>query len=148
MNVEKKKKINFVARRCASLFFSLSIYASSSSSGDKMTSTQENNNATLNKASSFEKPIQKSADETAQQPSWNLNCFDIGKKLGKGKFGSVYLVREKRSGFILALKVLFKDQLQHHQVEKQLRREVEIQSHLRYNPSKPVRKRMAIDRTM
>lgn len=31
--------------------------------------------------------------------------FDIGKNLGKGRFGSVYLVREKKSRFILCLKV-------------------------------------------
>lgn len=27
---------------------------------------------------------------------WTLNDFDIGKPLGKGKFGSVYLAREKK----------------------------------------------------
>ena len=36
---------------------------------------------------------------------WCLNDFDIGKPLGKGKFGSVYLAREKKSKFIVALKV-------------------------------------------
>ncbi|MED6221735.1 Phosphatidylinositol:ceramide phosphoinositol transferase (IPC synthase) [Stylosanthes scabra] len=40
--------------------------------------------------------------------------------------------REKRSNHIVALKVLFKSQLQQSQVEHQLRREVEIQSHLRH----------------
>jgi len=51
--------------------------------------------------------------------------------LGKGKFGNVYLARERQSKFILALKVLFKKQLEKAGVEHQLRREVEIQSHLR-----------------
>lgn len=27
---------------------------------------------------------------------WTLNDFDIGKPLGRGKFGHVYLAREKR----------------------------------------------------
>lgn len=27
---------------------------------------------------------------------WNLNDFDIGEPLGRGKFGHVYLAREKR----------------------------------------------------
>jgi len=36
--------------------------------------------------------------------------------LGKGKFGNVYLAREKKSKFIVALKVLFKSQLQKAQV--------------------------------
>ncbi len=48
-----------------------------------------------------------------------------------GKFGSVYLAREKSSKFVVALKVLFKAQLQRASVEHQLRREIEIQSHLR-----------------
>eukprot|EP01147_Barroeca_monosierra_P006804 gene6804-9497_t len=63
---------------------------------------------------------------------WNLDDFEIGRPLGKGKFGNVFLAREKKSKFIVALKVLFKSQLQKHNVEHQLRREVEIQSHLQH----------------
>lgn len=63
---------------------------------------------------------------------WSLADFDIGKPLGRGKFGSVYLAREKKSKFVVALKVLFKSQLQKSNVEHQLRREIEIQSHLRH----------------
>jgi serine/threonine protein kinase len=51
--------------------------------------------------------------------------------LGKGKFGRVYLAREKSSGYVVALKILFKSELAQARVEKQLRREIEIQSHLR-----------------
>lgn len=63
---------------------------------------------------------------------WSLNDFDIGKPLGNGKFGKVYLAREKKSHFIVALKVLYKAQLTKAGVEHQLRREIEIQAHLRY----------------
>lgn len=63
---------------------------------------------------------------------WCLNDFEIGKPLGKGKFGNVYLAREKRSKFIVALKVIFKHQVQKAGCEHQLRREIEIQSHLRH----------------
>ncbi|GIL80494.1 hypothetical protein Vretimale_16076 [Volvox reticuliferus] len=63
---------------------------------------------------------------------WTINDFEIGKPLGKGKFGNVYLAREKQSKFVVALKVLFKSQLQHSNVEHQLRREIEIQAHLRH----------------
>jgi len=42
--------------------------------------------------------------------------------LGKGKFGSVYLAREKQSGFVVALKCLYKEQLRNNGVEHQLRR--------------------------
>jgi serine/threonine protein kinase len=71
-----------------------------------------------------------------------LKDFEIGRPLGKGKFGSVYLARtmkkqENRTDYdgdknndmnylICALKVLFKSQLQKYGVENQLRREVEI----------------------
>eukprot|EP00271_Cylindrocystis_brebissonii_P019844 TRINITY_DN627_c0_g1_i1.p1 TRINITY_DN627_c0_g1~~TRINITY_DN627_c0_g1_i1.p1 ORF type:complete len:288 (+),score=60.15 TRINITY_DN627_c0_g1_i1:505-1368(+) len=68
----------------------------------------------------------------ADEKRWTLADFDIGKPLGKGKFGNVYLARERRSKYVIALKVLFKHQLQHSQVEHQLRREIEIQSHLRH----------------
>ena len=63
---------------------------------------------------------------------WTLRDFDIGKPLGRGKFGNVYLAREKKSKYICALKVLQKKQLCKAKVEHQLRREIEIQSNLRH----------------
>lgn len=68
----------------------------------------------------------------SQVQRWKLSDFDIGKPLGKGKFGNVYLARERRSQYVVALKVLFKSQLEQSKVEHQLRREIEIQSHLRH----------------
>ncbi|KAM3621493.1 uncharacterized protein V6R79_011909 [Siganus canaliculatus] len=84
-----------------------------------------------------EKPQNKpakndSVKSSAASKRWSLENFDIGRPLGKGKFGNVYLARERQSKFILALKVLFKKQLEKAGVEHQLRREVEIQSHLRH----------------
>ena len=61
---------------------------------------------------------------------WHLGMFEIGKPLGKGKFGRVYLAKERSSGFVCALKVLHKSELQQGKVEKQVRREIEIQSNL------------------
>ncbi|KAK0748577.1 kinase-like domain-containing protein [Apiosordaria backusii] len=64
---------------------------------------------------------------------FHLGMFEIGRPLGKGKFGRVYLARERTSSFICALKVLYKSELQHGTgVEKQVRREIEIQSNLRH----------------
>ncbi|KAI5730511.1 hypothetical protein M8J76_014552 [Diaphorina citri] len=63
---------------------------------------------------------------------WSLIDFDIGRPLGKGKFGNVYLAREKSSKFVVALKVLFKAQILESEVEHQLKREIEIQTHLRH----------------
>ncbi|KAL6832627.1 kinase-like protein [Trichoderma camerunense] len=88
-----------------------------------------------------EKEIEKDVDETksalTEQPSvpkqFHLGMFEIGRPLGKGKFGRVYLARERTSGFICALKVLHKSELQAGGgVEKQVRREIEIQSNLRH----------------
>uniref|UniRef100_A0A6G3MIE7 Aurora kinase A (Trinotate prediction) n=1 Tax=Henneguya salminicola TaxID=69463 RepID=A0A6G3MIE7_HENSL len=67
-----------------------------------------------------------------QTKEWNLDDFEIGRPLGRGKFGRVYLARERRTHYIIALKVLFKSQLVKNSVEHQLRREIEIQSHLRH----------------
>lgn len=63
---------------------------------------------------------------------WSLSNFDIGRHLGKGKFGNVYLAREKNTKFVVALKVLFKKQVRESGIEHQVRREIEIQAHLRH----------------
>lgn len=79
-----------------------------------------------------EKENSTSSSTSRQDKRWCLEDFDVGRALGKGKFGRVYLAREKKSGYVVALKVLFKSELAENRVEKQLRREIEIQSHLRY----------------
>ncbi|KAJ4835692.1 Serine/threonine-protein kinase Aurora-3 [Turnera subulata] len=61
---------------------------------------------------------------------WSLKDFEIGKPLGKGKFGRVYLAREVQSKYIVALKVIFKKQIEKYGIGHQLRRELEIQSNL------------------
>ncbi|KAI8643180.1 kinase-like domain-containing protein [Parasitella parasitica] len=87
--------------------------------------------------------VQRSNPTTRRRPSWNehkqppikhwtLEDFEIGKTLGRGNFGSVFLAKEKASGFIIALKVMYKTQLEKIGIEKQLKREVEIQGHLRH----------------
>uniref|UniRef100_A0A915PI73 Aurora kinase n=1 Tax=Setaria digitata TaxID=48799 RepID=A0A915PI73_9BILA len=63
---------------------------------------------------------------------WKLDDFEIGRPLGKGKFGSVYLAREIESKFVVALKVVYKSQLEQNNLRRQLRREIEIQYHLRH----------------
>jgi serine/threonine protein kinase len=66
------------------------------------------------------------------QLRWSVDDFDILKPLGQGKFGNVYMAREKKSGYIIALKVMWKNVIQRFKVEKQLKREIEIQAHLRH----------------
>lgn len=70
--------------------------------------------------------------DQSQKRKWTLADFDIGKPLGKGKFGNVYLAREKISKFLVAIKVLFKSAIKEFNNEHQVRREIEIQSHLRH----------------
>lgn len=45
------------------------------------------------------------AGHAPQELTWSLEDFDIGRPLGRGKFGSVYLAKEKKSGYVVALKV-------------------------------------------
>lgn len=81
---------------------------------------------------------EKTEERTAQlikQPVpklFHLGMFEIGRPLGKGKFGRVYLARERQTGFVCALKVLHKHEIQQGRVEKQVAREIEIQSNLRH----------------
>ena len=41
----------------------------------------------------------------------SLEDFEIGKKLGKGRFGDVFLVKEKEIGLVMAMKVISKKEL-------------------------------------
>ena len=72
------------------------------------------------------------------RPSPLLSCtltlsdFDIGRPLGRGKYGRVFLARHRSSSFICALKMLSLEQLYRQECDHQLRREIEIQSHLRH----------------
>ncbi len=70
--------------------------------------------------------------EQPQPKKFHLGMFEIAKPLGKGKFGRVYLAKERSTGFVCALKVLHKSELQQGKVEKQVRREIEIHSNLRH----------------
>ncbi|XP_066151557.1 aurora kinase C-like [Euwallacea fornicatus] len=96
---------------------------------NKSTSRVQDKAGTLN---SKEPLDEGAATKTEEKLKWTLNDFDIGKPLGKGKFGNVYLARERKSKFIVALKVLFKSAIKECNNEHQVRREVEIQSHLRH----------------
>ncbi|KAI9070751.1 hypothetical protein K1719_047283 [Acacia pycnantha] len=63
---------------------------------------------------------------------WSLRDFEIGKPLGKGKFGRVYVAREVKSKYIVALKVIFKEQIEKYRILHQLKREMEIQTSLQH----------------
>ncbi|KAI9859426.1 MAG: spindle assembly checkpoint kinase [Vezdaea acicularis] len=93
-------------------------------------------NGSTSSRSSDETALERLSNPLYDQPSppkkFHLGMFEIGRPLGKGKFGRVYLAKERSTGFVCALKVLHKNELQQGKVEKQLRREIEIQSNLRH----------------
>ncbi|XP_042449387.1 serine/threonine-protein kinase Aurora-3-like [Zingiber officinale] len=64
---------------------------------------------------------------------WSIADFEIGKFIGEGKFGKVYLAREKQSGYVVALKVIFKAKLEKYRSHSHLRREIEIQHNLNHS---------------
>ncbi|KAI0298141.1 kinase-like domain-containing protein [Multifurca ochricompacta] len=77
--------------------------------------------------------LDSSVSGTRPTREWHLTDFDIGRPLGKGKFGRVYMVRTKvEPNYILALKCLYKSEIVQSRVEKQIRREIEIQQNLRH----------------
>ncbi|PVU95327.1 hypothetical protein BB561_001901 [Smittium simulii] len=102
----------------------------------KITKKQSNKNikATKNPEPAIAKTSTASNQTNSGEATvnWKLSDFDLGKPLGKGKFGRAYLAREKKSSFVCAIKVMYKDELKENKIEKQLRREVEIQTHLRH----------------
>ena len=63
-----------------------------------------------------------------------LSDFLIGRKLGSGQFGHVYLAKLKSTQFICAIKVINKKRLLKESLKciNQVRREIEIQSHLHH----------------
>ncbi|XP_077982536.1 aurora kinase C-like [Glandiceps talaboti] len=96
-------------------------------------SNTENDHTAGQSRAASKRPAERAGNDDSKRKKWSLADFDIGRPLGKGKFGNVYLAREKTTKFITALKVLFKSQLQRAGVEHQLRREIEIQTHLRHS---------------
>ncbi len=62
--------------------------------------------------------------------TWGLKDFQIGVPLGRGKFGRVYLAREKNTHYMVAIKLLIKSELLKHSMQHQVIREIEIQTHL------------------
>lgn len=73
-----------------------------------------------------------STHTTPKGKKWSVRDFKIGKRLGRGKFGKVYVAMEKRSQFIVALKVISRKEVSAWKVEKQLVREVQVQRKLKH----------------
>lgn len=83
-------------------------------------------------AENIEKIMKETSATYAPNHRWKLSDFEIGTPLGRGKFGRVYLAREKTTEYMVALKVMFKSELVKDRMEHQVRREIEIQTHLNH----------------
>lgn len=62
---------------------------------------------------------------------WSTRDFELGAPLGRGKFGRVYLARERTSHYMVAMKIMFKTELEQGNVQRQVLREIEIQTRLK-----------------
>ena len=99
-------------------------------SGRSSTGLRDSSGSASSLSSSASSSSSSKSSAFAAARNWQLEDFQIGKALGRGKFGNVYLGREKKSSTTVALKVLFKNQLSAGTVSLLLKREVEIQSRL------------------
>ncbi|KAK4875517.1 hypothetical protein RN001_011939 [Aquatica leii] len=66
-----------------------------------------------------------------EEYKWSLSAFELGTRLGRGKFGRVFIARERKTGYVVALKTLLKIEIANNNMERQVLREIEIQSHLK-----------------
>jgi len=78
-------------------------------------------------------PVQATKPSASKPTVFSLADFEIGRALGKGKFGNVYLARHKEQKKIIALKVIYKSEIMGKGLYAQLQREIEIHNHLRHN---------------
>lgn len=61
---------------------------------------------------------------------FSIENFELIKNLGRGRFGDVFLAREKKTNFIVALKIISKKEASRLNGEKLIVREIKIQSFL------------------
>lgn len=104
-------------------------------SGQALSMARNNLSAALSETPNAVLTAEGHSAQLIKQPAlktFHLGMFEIGRPLGKGKFGRVYLARERQTGFVCALKVLHKNEIQQGGIEKQVAREIEIQSNLRH----------------
>lgn len=71
-------------------------------------------------------------EQLPQQQKITIDCFKKLSKLGQGKFGKVYLVRQIHTGFVMALKVLEKKKIMQDNILEQFIRQLKIQAFLNH----------------
>lgn len=60
----------------------------------------------------------------------SIKDFRIVRKLGKGRFGNVYLAQDKLTGFLVAIKSLQKKAIKENDMIRQVKQEIKIQLYL------------------
>jgi serine/threonine protein kinase len=78
-----------------------------------------------------ESPRSEPSREKSNQ-IWKISDFMIGRMLGRGKFGIVYLVKEKTTGYVLALKVMEKNRFPDSDSRSHINEELQIHKYLNH----------------
>ncbi|KAH8618638.1 Protein kinase domain [Trypanosoma vivax] len=79
-------------------------------------------------------PSSKSRSIVQPPPMWSLEDFEVLRKLDEGRFGKIYLAREKQTKCAVVLKCISKEMIRFYNLAHQLQREVELQEYAgRYN---------------
>lgn len=90
-----------------------------------------NGDGDTNHLSSLEKKcVPKLVEIPVGAKRWCLDDFDLGKRIGKGHFASVYSAQEKKSKVPVAMKVMYKVKLKKEVLQDNLFREINIQGSL------------------
>jgi aurora kinase A len=83
----------------------------------------------------YDEKLRKAISDLSEGPRRKQLCiedFDLGRKLGKGRFGNVYLAQEKATKFALAVKVINRRQLKDSEMENQLLEEIKLQTFMNH----------------
>ena len=60
------------------------------------------------------------AENKEAKKQWKIADFNLGRALGKGRFGNVYLAKVKKSKCVLALKIMFKKDIRDAELQHQV----------------------------
>ncbi|ORX58819.1 kinase-like protein [Hesseltinella vesiculosa] len=77
-------------------------------------------------------PEPEFAQPRPKKLEWQIDDFEVGKNIGTGKFGNVYVAREKATKQVVALKILIKQELLDAGIVPFVKREIEIHAHLQH----------------
>ena len=62
----------------------------------------------------------KMAENKEAKKQWKIADFNLGRALGKGRFGNVYLAKEKKTNYVVALKIMFKKDIRDAELQHQV----------------------------